>query len=89
VVQVLTRIAVMPCRYRSRVSPTRCGFVAAEQGSLDAFDVGLEGWTSPDIAAKIIAPYVDAGLTWWIEAMGWWRGGVDATRERILAGPPR
>jgi hypothetical protein len=29
-----------------------------------------------------------AGLTWWIEAMGWWRGGVDDARHRILAGPP-
>jgi len=36
-----------------------------------------------------VAPYVDAGLTWWIEAMGWWRGGVDGARERIAAGPPR
>jgi alkanesulfonate monooxygenase SsuD/methylene tetrahydromethanopterin reductase-like flavin-dependent oxidoreductase (luciferase family) len=63
-------------------------FVAAERGSLDGFDVGLEGWTSPDNATRTIGPYVDAGLTWWIEAMGWWRGGVTAARERILAGPP-
>lgn len=62
-------------------------FVAAERGSLDGFDIGLEGWTSPDNAARLIAPYAAAGLTWWIEAMGWWRGGVDAARERILAGP--
>jgi alkanesulfonate monooxygenase SsuD/methylene tetrahydromethanopterin reductase-like flavin-dependent oxidoreductase (luciferase family) len=64
-------------------------FVAAERGSLDGFNVGLEGWTSPDTATRIIRPYVEAGLTWWIEAMGWWRGGVAAARERILAGPPR
>jgi hypothetical protein len=64
-------------------------FVAAARGSLDGFDVGLEGWTSPGNATRTIGPYVDAGLTWWIEAMGWWRGGVTAARERILAGPPR
>lgn len=64
-------------------------FVAAERGSLDGFDVALEGWTSPNNAAEIIAPYVAAGLTWWVEAMGWWRGGVEAARERILTGPPR
>ncbi|HEX6499355.1 MAG TPA: LLM class flavin-dependent oxidoreductase [Micromonosporaceae bacterium] len=63
-------------------------FVAAERGSLDGFDVALEGWTSPDNAASVVAPYVDAGLTWWIEAMGWWRGGPEAARQRILAGPP-
>jgi alkanesulfonate monooxygenase SsuD/methylene tetrahydromethanopterin reductase-like flavin-dependent oxidoreductase (luciferase family) len=62
--------------------------VAAERGSLDGFDVALEGWTSPANAAGIIAPYAAAGLTWWIEAMGWWRGGVDAARDRILSGPP-
>jgi alkanesulfonate monooxygenase SsuD/methylene tetrahydromethanopterin reductase-like flavin-dependent oxidoreductase (luciferase family) len=64
-------------------------FIAAVRGSLNGFDVGLEGWTSPDDANEVIAPYVEAGLTWWIEAMGWWRGGLDAARERILADPPR
>jgi alkanesulfonate monooxygenase SsuD/methylene tetrahydromethanopterin reductase-like flavin-dependent oxidoreductase (luciferase family) len=64
-------------------------FIGAERGSLDGFDVGLEGSTSPDNPTRIIDPYVEAGLTWWIEAMGWWRGGVEAARERILAGPPR
>ncbi|WP_433319559.1 LLM class flavin-dependent oxidoreductase [Micromonospora chersina] len=63
-------------------------FVASERGSLDGFEVGLEGWTSQDNAPEVIAPYVAAGLTWWIEAMGWWRGGVDDARQRILAGPP-
>jgi len=63
-------------------------YVASERGSLDGFEIGLEGWTSPDNAAEVISPYVVAGLTWWIEAMGWWRGGVDDARHRILAGPP-
>ncbi|MFC3500645.1 LLM class flavin-dependent oxidoreductase [Micromonospora krabiensis] len=65
------------------------GFVGAERGSLDGFDVVLEGATTPQDAPDVIAPYAAAGLTWWIEAMGWWRGGVAAARERILAGPPR
>ncbi|NJC70905.1 LLM class flavin-dependent oxidoreductase [Planosporangium thailandense] len=64
-------------------------FVAAERGSLDGFDVALEGWSEPATAAATVGPYVDAGLTWWIEAMGWWRGGVPAARDRIQAGPPR
>jgi alkanesulfonate monooxygenase SsuD/methylene tetrahydromethanopterin reductase-like flavin-dependent oxidoreductase (luciferase family) len=62
-------------------------FVAAERGSLDGFDVVLEGWTEPGTAARTVAPFADAGLTWWIEAMGWWRGGVAAARDRIAAGP--
>jgi hypothetical protein len=63
------------------------GFVAAERGGLDGFDVAVEGFTEPGTAAATVAPYADAALTWWIEAMGWWRGGVEAARERIAAGP--
>ncbi len=54
------------------------------------FDVALEGATSPgrrDTAR--IGEYAAVGLTWWVEALGWWRGGVDSARQRIDAGPPR
>jgi alkanesulfonate monooxygenase SsuD/methylene tetrahydromethanopterin reductase-like flavin-dependent oxidoreductase (luciferase family) len=64
------------------------GFVGTQR-SLDGFDVAVEGWTEPATAAATVAPYVDAGLTWWIEAMGWWRGGPPAARDRVAAGPPR
>jgi hypothetical protein len=30
-----------------------------------------------------------AGLTWWIENLGWFRGPLESMRERIDAGPPR
>jgi alkanesulfonate monooxygenase SsuD/methylene tetrahydromethanopterin reductase-like flavin-dependent oxidoreductase (luciferase family) len=53
-----------------------------------AFDVILEGRTEPESAMAHIAPYEQAGLTWWIEAMGWWRGGPAAAMDRITAGPP-
>jgi len=29
-----------------------------------------------------------AGLTWWVEKLGWWRGDLDAARRRVDAGPP-
>jgi alkanesulfonate monooxygenase SsuD/methylene tetrahydromethanopterin reductase-like flavin-dependent oxidoreductase (luciferase family) len=63
-------------------------FIAEERGSLHGFDVVMEGWTEPGSAGATIAPYAEAGLTWWIEAMGWWRGGVAEARRRIAAGPP-
>jgi len=55
------------------------------------FDVALEGrtdGTAPDRAAQHIAPYVEAGLTWWIEALGWWRGTPADAMTRIRQGPP-
>jgi alkanesulfonate monooxygenase SsuD/methylene tetrahydromethanopterin reductase-like flavin-dependent oxidoreductase (luciferase family) len=54
-------------------------------------EVAVEG-ASPDDAAMAwdrVAPYVNAGLTWWVEALGWWRGDVDEARRRVAAGPPR
>jgi hypothetical protein len=63
-------------------------FLAAERGGLDGFDIALEGRTEPATASATVRSYVDAGLTWWVEAMGWWRGGVAAARSRIAAGPP-
>jgi alkanesulfonate monooxygenase SsuD/methylene tetrahydromethanopterin reductase-like flavin-dependent oxidoreductase (luciferase family) len=64
-------------------------FLESERGSVDGFEIALEGWTTPATAAATVASYVDVGLTWWVEAMGWWRGGVDEARARIATGPPR
>jgi alkanesulfonate monooxygenase SsuD/methylene tetrahydromethanopterin reductase-like flavin-dependent oxidoreductase (luciferase family) len=55
------------------------------------FDVIMEGSTPPDPVdgSAIVAPYADAGLTWWIERLGWFRGSVTEMRSRVAAGPPR
>jgi len=51
------------------------------------FDVVLEGVSDgPD--AALIAPYEQAGLTWWIEKLGWFRGPLEEMRARIARGPP-
>jgi alkanesulfonate monooxygenase SsuD/methylene tetrahydromethanopterin reductase-like flavin-dependent oxidoreductase (luciferase family) len=55
------------------------------------FDVALEGrtdGTAPDRGAKHVTPYLDAGLGWWIEALGWWRGTPQDAMARIRQGPP-
>ena len=55
-----------------------------------AFDVALEGQTeasSSNTESRRIREYADAGLTWWIEALGWWRGDLADARRRIGAGP--
>ena len=55
------------------------------------FDVALEGRTdgaAPDRGAKHVTPYVAAGLTWRIEALGWWRGSPLDAMTRVRQGPP-
>jgi len=55
------------------------------------FDVALEGrtdGTAPDRGGRRVIPYADAGLTWWIEALGWWRGTPGDALDRIRQGPP-
>lgn len=48
-------------------------------------DVVLEGVTP---GAPPLDEYAEAGLTWWVEKLGWWRGDLDHTRRRIKDGPP-
>jgi alkanesulfonate monooxygenase SsuD/methylene tetrahydromethanopterin reductase-like flavin-dependent oxidoreductase (luciferase family) len=55
------------------------------------FDVALEGRTdgaAPDRGGGHVLPYAEAGLTWWIEALGWWRGTPEDAMARITQGPP-
>ena len=56
--------------------------------SADPFEIAFEGASAAATAAAQVAPYAAAGATWWIEAFGWWRGGVAEARARIAAGPP-
>lgn len=50
-------------------------------------EVALEGQSEPGETSKVEA-YVEAGLTCWVEALGWWRGGVEEALQRVRAGPP-
>lgn len=49
-------------------------------------DIALEGATDGPSAS--MSAYAEAGMTWWIEALGWWRGDLAAASRRINAGPP-
>ena len=53
--------------------------------SLPRLDVAIEG-SSPSAAP--MDEYADAGLTWWVESIGWFRGPLGEMRQRIEAGPP-
>ena len=55
------------------------------------FDVALEGRTdgsAADRGGQLVASYARAGLTWWIEALGWWRGTPAEAMARVRQGPP-
>ena len=60
------------------------------EGRTGPYEVIAQGVTpaDPEAARAIVEPWADAGATWWVEA-DWTNGSVEATRARILAGPPK
>ncbi len=60
-------------------------YVRSERADDSPFDVAIEGTTPSDD----VSSYVRAGLTWWVETLGWWRGDADENLARVDAGPPR
>jgi hypothetical protein len=67
-----------------------------DEGAPPGFDVIAEGETpagNPEAAAAQVAPWVDAGATWWLETR-WATPGDPAERDRLVterleAGPPK
>ena len=64
-------------------------------GAAPGFDVVMEGETpadDPSSSAEIVAPWAEAGCTWWLDAR--WQmpheapDRMRAVRERLAAGPP-
>ena len=53
-----------------------------------SFEIVIEGQT-PGPDSQIAAAYAQAGLTWWVEKLGWFRGPLEEMRDRIESGPPR
>ena len=75
-----------PDQLRAAVQYTR-----EHRTSAAPLDVALEGRTdgaAPGRGASHVAPYLEAGLTWWIEALGWWRGSPLDAMTRVRQGPP-
>jgi len=67
-------------------------FIDEQRALTTLFDIVWEGETPGDDheqAAAIVRPWVEAGITWWLEAR--WGDGVTAedVRTRIKQGPPR
>jgi alkanesulfonate monooxygenase SsuD/methylene tetrahydromethanopterin reductase-like flavin-dependent oxidoreductase (luciferase family) len=91
---------MMPIHVRSHVGETMppeqfrevAEYTLAHRTATGPFDIALEGrtdGTAPDRGALTVSPYAHAGLTWWVEALGWWRGGAAEAMTRVQQGPPR
>ena len=66
-------------------------YIAEHRTQTTPFDIVWEGETPGDDyneARDIIKPYVDAGITWWMESR-WSIEDIDVVRTRIRQGPPR
>ncbi|HEY6275534.1 MAG TPA: LLM class flavin-dependent oxidoreductase [Streptosporangiaceae bacterium] len=67
------------------------GYTLAHRTAAGPFDVALEGRTDGSAADRgggHVSRYVSAGLTWWVEALGWWRGSPADALTRVRQGPP-
>jgi len=68
-------------------------WLEAEGGPRPGFDVVVDGETpagDPQAAAALVAPWAEAGCTWWLDVR--WEPSPDQmaqVRERLAAGPPR
>jgi alkanesulfonate monooxygenase SsuD/methylene tetrahydromethanopterin reductase-like flavin-dependent oxidoreductase (luciferase family) len=67
-------------------------FIKSVRTSDAPFEVVQSGCTTGENAEQdraIIAPYEEAGATWWFESRVPWRTSVEQLRQRIRLGPPQ
>ena len=67
-------------------------FIREHRTSSEPFEIVHAGDTagkSKREAADIVAPFIEAGATWWNEAPLPWKTTLDEVRARIDAGPPK
>lgn len=65
-------------------------YVEANRKLTTPFDIIGEGETpgnDPERAAALLAPWIDAGITWWMETR-WGMTSLEEVRARIKQGPP-
>jgi probable F420-dependent oxidoreductase len=66
-------------------------FIRTQRTAETPFDTMVGGdvpFDDREQAHEILAAYADAGVTWWVEGVGAWRGDVDAMADFIRRGPP-
>jgi probable F420-dependent oxidoreductase len=67
------------------------GYIQSHRTTDEPFDVMAGGdvpFDDPARARAILAEYAEAGVSWWVEGIGEWRGDIDAMAAFIQGGPP-
>jgi alkanesulfonate monooxygenase SsuD/methylene tetrahydromethanopterin reductase-like flavin-dependent oxidoreductase (luciferase family) len=62
-------------------------WIGQRRGSLDGYDIVVEGTTGPGALAEEPRRHAEAGATWWVESD--WESGPAQLARRIDAGPSR
>lgn len=60
-----------------------------ESGPFDVTHIGRTPGNDPAAANNIVAPYAEAGVTWWLERIGDKQDTLEEMRPRVRQGPPR
>ena len=67
-------------------------YVKGQRTSAGPFDAAVIGWTVSKHAeknAEKLKPYLEAGMTWWLESLYTKRDSPEGMKARIRKGPPR
>jgi hypothetical protein len=67
-------------------------YIDTHRSATTPFDIVRGGQTPGDNeeqARAILRPLVEAGVTWWLESIGPWRGSLEDIHKRIQQGPTR
>lgn len=75
-------------RYTPELVGEMRDWIAARRGSVDGYDIVLEGPVEPGEADEELRRFGEMGATWWIHS-DWESADPERARRRIEAGPPR
>jgi alkanesulfonate monooxygenase SsuD/methylene tetrahydromethanopterin reductase-like flavin-dependent oxidoreductase (luciferase family) len=86
---------VFPLKHNGSLAPSDLreirAFIDAQRGEVRPLEIAVQGTTpgdDPATGAAKLAPFTEAGLTWWLESLYLLRDDFEALRGRIEQGPP-
>ena len=62
-------------------------YIRKNRSSTEPFDIAVDGVSKPE-QHSLVSEYVQAGATWWFEAIHLLRGTYEELVQCIKAGPP-